>query len=142
MFSWVHVCLKRSLKHFEFSADIKSYSRWSHRRPIRILPSEEEQHIIEITVDKNLEDNMKLEQNKITDIQWRHALPNESESNTTQTRPVRRSHVKKKDAKTSYDMLQTVIDSDGGFVYTKLPDKDAKLTLVSFLNMFSNLFIF
>ncbi|KAK9721120.1 SpoU rRNA Methylase family [Popillia japonica] len=104
---------------------VRQYGRWTNRTPVRTLPSEED-------VNKYPAEQIEAESNitKINSekVHWRHKPCDSNSSNEPTEKPKQvlcRKVVKKN---TSYDMIQTVMDSNGEFIYTKLPNKDARMT--------------
>ncbi|KRT80350.1 hypothetical protein AMK59_6432 [Oryctes borbonicus] len=121
MFSWIQISTKAFPRS---SRQVKNYGRWTHRRPVRILPSEEHSDSNTIETDAN-HNEVNVKTSKASSIQWRHAPIKE----TLNDKPKLKETLSKLNIKkeSSYDMLQTVIDSNGEFIYTKLPNKDCRV---------------
>ncbi|KAK5645438.1 hypothetical protein RI129_006738 [Pyrocoelia pectoralis] len=99
---------------------LRSYARWSHRRPRRVLTEEGE--LFEPTNTPNVPETEPPPR-------W---VPKTLEP-SIQSRDVQRSRKKpkytitKSSSKTT-DMLDTIIDSDGNLVFTKLKDNDSNVS--------------
>lgn len=124
MFIWKKVCI-RPLLSSNYIIQVRQYGRWTNRTPVRTLPSEED-------VNKYPAEQIEAESNitKINSekVHWRHK-PCDSNSSNEQTEKPKQVFCRKVVKKnTSYDMIQTVMDSNGEFIYTKLPNKDARMT--------------
>ncbi|KAI4471764.1 rrna methyltransferase 3 [Holotrichia oblita] len=123
MFIWKKVCIRQLLTSSEYIPQARHYGRWTHRTPLRTLPSEEDVNIYPA-------EQTKCNDNDIYSgkVNWKHK-PRDANSSNEQTEKLKQvlsKNAVKKDV--SYDMIQTVMDSNGEFVYTKLPNKDARMT--------------
>ncbi|KAI4470057.1 rrna methyltransferase 3 [Holotrichia oblita] len=123
MFIRKKVCIRQLLTSSEYITQARHYGRWTHRTPVRTLPSEEDVNIYSA-------EQTKCNDNDIYSgkVNWKHK-PRDANSSNEQTEKLKqvlsKNAVKKN---VSYDMIQTVMDSNGEFVYTKLPNKDARMT--------------
>lgn len=136
---------KRLLNSFLNLQQVRFYPRWSHRRPVRVYTPEEYEAIQKgnIKREKN-EDTFtpKIENNNCEIIE-RITAKNEETAKTDNvseqnfgfekiTAPKRvnlRKPAHKKEIP-KVDMLETIIDVDGNLVYTKMKDKDIRITYV------------
>lgn len=133
---------------------LRFYPRWSHRTPAKVLNSEDyertEQKYLEkkeITYSQtsnknNLEDRIN---NSSYENRQNHHNVHEIEPSTTnledsdkeqiaykinlkQSKRVNLRVPNKSKPKSTADMLETVIDKDGNYVYTKMQNKDLRIT--------------
>lgn len=94
---------------------IRSYARWTHRRPTRVLINEE--------CDKN--NGNAIEQIDESSIDLNQTqLESQKNVDTNKHWP---QHVVKQTQKKEVDMLETVIDPQGNFVYTKMKNNDPRI---------------
>ncbi|XP_018563621.1 rRNA methyltransferase 3, mitochondrial [Anoplophora glabripennis] len=125
------------------SQQIRYLPRWSHRRPVRAIPAEEYDEAKDIQIRKPLIKTAEKEQN--TKINWNQSRINslKSENETIsekpphktktgkKTKPLSISKVtKSKSNKEAIDMLETIIDQDGNFVYTKMKNNDSRISSI------------
>lgn len=116
----------------------RSVPRWSHRRPAQVIEPEEydkatdkkkavKQAISKEFVQENLLSNTK--------INWKH--PKREDSKTEPIFHYKIDSVKPLSMKKSnaskhkpIDMLETLIDEDGNFIYTKMDDNDVRISMI------------
>lgn len=112
----------------------REYSRWAHRRPKRVLTREEFESSETKVQNGSPEESFEK-------IDWKHPVVDGTAVKTlrqldrlsdsaVQYRVVPmkiRKSKQKQEVDSTTDMLQTVIDEEGNFVYTKLGNHDPKV---------------
>lgn len=144
-------CLQKPvLKSFLQLQQVRYYPRWSHRRPVRIYTPEEyatvqkenvqkfeevthkfkpqleskcevTEHVEKITKNKNVEQTDSDDNTEVPDFGFKKIT---QQKNANLRRPIHKKEVPK------VDMLETIIDVDGNLVYTKMQNKDTRITYV------------
>lgn len=123
MFTWAKISTRQLQINSDHLIQIKRYGRWTHRRPSRILPPEEYDNKSEVIIGN--QDETVKEHTPTNTIKWKH-IPSNQEAKGN-VRPKIKPYIKNVKNQGSCDMLQTTIDSNGELIYTKLPNKDAKV---------------
>lgn len=125
MFVFKSPFLRLSLSNFPRNHS-REYARWASRRPKRVLPSEEAEEEPE-------REHESEEAETFGKINWKHpevtsTLRKLDDASDTVVQykiiPKKQRAAKQKLKLDTTDMLQTIIDSEGNFVYTKLRDHD------------------
>lgn len=125
--------LKRGLKHGFSVFQVRFYSRWSHRTPLKVYTPEEYEEIEKKSHGKKNE-SLVGEQLGGLKTSWQRT----NDKKESQTKLVDYQIKSRKDPKPliatkqksevkSVDMLETVVDSEGNFVYTKMKDNDSRV---------------
>lgn len=134
--------LKSVLKSAFISQQVRYFPRWNHRRPLKVFSPEEYEEIEKkqeqpqspkipkekdrthaspfdkygpVKINRNPSNDKKYEQK--TDLQYQIKIKNE--------KPLIANKQKTKTETT--DMLQTVIDAEGNFIYTKMENNDKRV---------------
>lgn len=129
--SFLITCLNRQ--------QVRFYPRWSHRRPVRVYSPDEYQALRkpqEVMVNKTIANSCEItegvektnnkteeqqESLQVVDLGYERIKP-------PRTLNLRKPTHKKEIAKV--DMFETVMDDDGNFIYTKMQNKDIRVTYV------------
>lgn len=140
-------CLQKSFLNSYFSLQqVRYYPRWSHRRPVRVYTSEEYKAIQSGSVQKReeitekftpkIESNCetveriekatrplaeKVEAEEVDDFGFEKI---KQPKTVNLRRPVHKKEVP------TVDMLETVIDPEGNLIYSKMKNKDNRITYV------------
>lgn len=135
-------CLQKPFLSACFSVkQVRFYARWSHRRPVRVYTPEEYETLQKqqfqkqqaTTIDSNCETVERIEKTvKNEEQQEEQGVGVEDfgfERITNPKTKILRKPLHKKEIKT-VDMLETVIDGEGNLVYTKMGNKDTRITYV------------
>ncbi|EFA10621.1 RNA methyltransferase-like protein 1 homolog [Tribolium castaneum] len=128
--------VKNALKSQIVVSQVKFYSRWSHRRPLKVYSPEEYEEMEKKAQDGNDESSIfdkygglktsweraKIEKdtNKPVDYQIKSKKDKKPLVATKQ----------KSEVKSTFDMLETVIDNEGNFIYTKMKDNDRRISSI------------
>ncbi|KAJ8969850.1 hypothetical protein NQ317_017470 [Molorchus minor] len=123
------------IRNNPFTGQVRFLPRWTHRRPIRVIPAEE----YDKNVDKPKIIKVKPVSGDITENHGYTLFPSSSRSrasenfsteHNSQTRkipkPLTISKIRNESGK-QFDMLETVIDGDGNFVYSKMKNNDSRV---------------
>lgn len=110
---------------------VRFYARWSHRRPVRVYTPEEYgtlqkqqvQTIVE-RIEKTTVSNQEKQEEQDVEVE-----DFGFERITKPKTKILRKPLHKKEIKT-VDMLETVIDGEGNIIYTKMGNKDTRITYV------------
>ncbi|KAG5894925.1 hypothetical protein JTB14_008884 [Gonioctena quinquepunctata] len=103
--------------------------RWTHRSPIRVIPSEDYDEI-EDTIKTNKQAFDEMKQTHMQAVSPKSRYGENLVKNNRDVKPLtisKRNLINKQVKKTTVDMLETIIDSDGNFIYTKLKDNDSRI---------------
>ncbi|KAJ8959964.1 hypothetical protein NQ318_009397 [Aromia moschata] len=123
------------------SQQVRWLPRWSHRRPLRIIPAEHYDKTKDTYIPREKEEPVAEPQAPIK-INWKQPnynsfkLKNEKTDKHLEYKLKTHKAVKpltiskNKELKTSTDMLEAIIDKDGNFVYTKMKDNDTRISAI------------
>lgn len=129
----------------------RTFPRWAHRRPLRVLPSLEEQEKANTVQNhKNIYEESVESDKTGPKIKWRTPLQEKSNINkkyslinenidkgavqykikpadplTISTSGLKKAKAKKVE---SFDILETIIDGNGDLVYTKMKNNDSRIS--------------
>lgn len=141
------------------SQQIRYLPRWSHRQPVQVIPAEEYDEAKDIQIQKvptgevydEPRDTQKQEpfiekvkKEQKSRINWNQSRPNldkfENENiledfphfNVKKSKPSKPLSISKtaKPKKETVDMLETTIDNDGNFIYTKMKNNDSRISSI------------
>lgn len=107
---------------------VRYYARWTHRRPVKVIPAEKYQNL----EDDNYSNISKFPRttvkdgHKIINMEDVDLISNIPEDIVKEKVKPTKKHVNVKKVKVT-DMLQTIIDADGNVVYTKMQNKDFRI---------------
>lgn len=109
---------------------IRYYSRWTHRKPVNVIPPEKYQNMEndeDYSEERKISPSTVKEGHNIVNMDVLDSMSNPYENNIKEKKP----QIKKKQVhvpkKKPIDMLQTVIDANGSVLYTKMQDKDIRI---------------
>ncbi|VEN34557.1 unnamed protein product [Callosobruchus maculatus] len=120
---------------------IRCLPRWNHRRPVKVIASEkyDEERDTEVKQKHHKEDHKPTVKNP-TKIKWRQPIlgPRILDDNKSIEYKIKADikpltiKKQKTDSKKAapFDMLETVIDADGNFVYTKMQNNDPRISAI------------
>lgn len=125
---------------------VRTYARWSHRRPLKILSSDQRDGSVSVSLKNEKIKTETLPEENMVKRQFKHKLLkyatmdyksqyNDSNQNLIDLDKIdaqRNEALPKKNItvaskKKSVDMLETVIDENGNFIYTKMKDNDSRI---------------
>jgi hypothetical protein len=119
---------------------VRFYPRWSHRRPVKVHTPEEYEKVEKKSQSKGGAETVF---DKYGGLKTTWNKPKEEEEGTDKpikykikSKKVGKSLVatyQKSEVKSNPDMLETVIDGEGNFVYSKMKDNDQRVGYVWFL---------
>lgn len=118
------------------TSQVRYVSRWNHRKPKKVYFAEEYEQIeggLSSDGPPRIEPGWKLEASDNKDFESSTPLVKTSfdfkARSSKVTKPLIASYQKSEATKstTKTDMFQTVFDSDGQLVYTKMKDNDARV---------------
>lgn len=153
------ICIQKPFLSACFSfKQVRYYPRWSHRRPVRVYTPEEYEAMQKQKVQKQEEKPIKpdsiaqngaLERNcgLVERVEKASRKPVEELGRKEEAAEVlevqdfgfeqiskpRTKNLRKpipKKVVPTVDMLETIVDGEGNFVYTKMKDKDVRISLV------------
>ncbi|XP_063925086.1 rRNA methyltransferase 3, mitochondrial [Zophobas morio] len=133
MASTLNIFVKNALKSHVITQQVRFYPRWGHRTPIKVYTPEEFQEM------ENKQHNPP--EKKIFEKYGAFKPAWERSKNVTEDspdglkykfktkksdKPLIATHQKSK-VSTTTDMLETIIDKDGNFIYTKMKNNDQRV---------------
>lgn len=129
--------LLTSIKFYFSHQHVRNLPRWSHRRPLQVISPEDYDQVTDKKKPAVPEITEELMNKTISKekINWKRPKPQVSpeknqplefaiKSHSTKPLTIRKSNEGKYK---SADMLETVIDQDGNFIYTKMDDNDVRI---------------
>lgn len=139
------------------SQQIRYLPRWSHRRPVRVIPAEEYDEAKDTQIRKQVispegydvikdtyiqkpliktvekEQNIKINWNKSRGSSLKYEKEKISQKSShfkTKSSNASKSLSIAKSKKETVDMLETTIDAEGNFIYTKMKDNDSRISSI------------
>ncbi|KAK4876211.1 hypothetical protein RN001_012633 [Aquatica leii] len=118
------------LLKFNNLKEVRSYARWSHRRPRRVLTNEESDDLNQIEDHSTKNETKQLPQRPLKSNWIPVDLKSSLEPKVTEKEGEKMKKRKKQlkiqtpMSKETVDMLETVINAEGNLVYTKLKNND------------------
>ncbi|CAH0558144.1 unnamed protein product [Brassicogethes aeneus] len=108
--------------HKVLHQQVRFLPRWSHRRPINVLSPEQEEKEFEEKHEQKFEEVYTTSRDKVERVEKEVKFQVKARKNVA---PFTISSKQKKPVVT--DVLETVIDSEGNLVYTKMKDNDQRV---------------
>ncbi|XP_044265741.1 rRNA methyltransferase 3, mitochondrial [Tribolium madens] len=128
--------IKNALKSKVVVLQVRFYPRWSHRRPLKVYTPEEYEEMEKKPQGGNDESSIFDKYGGLR-TSWNRAK-NEKDTNKSvdyQIKPKKEKKPliatkQKSEVKSSVDMLETVIDNEGNFIYTKMKNNDQRVSSI------------
>lgn len=135
-------CLMDRIRISMMQQQIRNVPRWTHRRPVQVIAPEDYDEVVDKKKPATPEVTEDVFQENVlskTKINWKQPNQKFSERKSggkvesvkyaikTPEKPltIKKTHLIKR---TTVDMLETVLDEDGNFIYTKMDDNDLRIS--------------